>query len=46
MKFLSVADQTYHWGLLDREIYFAVWIVTFSLLGFYLLPFGCVLLFL
>ena len=33
MKFLSVADQTYHWGLLDREIYLAVWIVTFSLLG-------------
>ncbi len=37
MKFLSVADQTYHWGLLDREIYLAVWIVIFSLLGLYLL---------
>ena len=37
MTFLSVADQTYHWGLLDREIYLAVWIVTFSLLGLYLL---------
>ena len=37
LNFLSVADQTYHWGLLDREIYLAVWIVTFSLLGFYLL---------
>lgn len=37
MKFLSVADQTYHWGLLDREIYLAVWIVVFSLLGLYLL---------
>ena len=36
-KFLSTADQTYHWGLLDREIYLAIWIVTFSLLGFYLL---------
>ena len=36
-KFLSVADQTYHWGLLDREIYLAIWIVCFSLLGFYLL---------
>ncbi|MDE6445789.1 MAG: thioredoxin family protein [Alistipes sp.] len=36
-KFLSVADQTYHWGLLDREIYLAVWIVVFSLLGLYLL---------
>ncbi len=37
MKFLSVADQTYHWGLLDREIYLAIWIVVFSLLGLYLL---------
>ncbi|MDD6253891.1 MAG: cytochrome c biogenesis protein CcdA [Bacteroidales bacterium] len=36
-KFLSVADQTYHWGLLDREIYLAIWIVTFTLLGLYLL---------
>ncbi|MFI3282766.1 MAG: thioredoxin family protein [Rikenellaceae bacterium] len=37
LKFLSVADQTYHWGLLDREIYLAIWIVVFSLLGFYML---------
>lgn len=36
-KFLSVADQTYHWGLLDREIYLAIWIVTFTLLGLYFL---------
>ncbi len=36
-KFLSVADQTYHWGLLDREVYLAIWIVTFALLGLYLL---------
>ncbi len=36
-KFLGVADQTYHWGLLDREVYLAIWIVTFTLLGFYLL---------
>ena len=36
-KFLSVADQTYHWGILDREIYLAIWIVTFTLLGLYLL---------
>ena len=34
-KFLNVADQTYHWGLLDREVYLGIWIVTFSLLGFY-----------
>ena len=37
MKFLSVADQTYHWGILDREVYLSIWIVTFTLLGFYLL---------
>ena len=37
LKFLSVADQTYHWGLLDREVYLAIWIVVFSLLGLYLL---------
>ena len=37
LKFLSVADQTYHWGLLDREVYLAIWIVVFTLLGFYLL---------
>ncbi len=36
-KFLSVADQTYHWGLLDREVYLAIWIAVFSLLGLYLL---------
>ncbi len=36
-KFLSVADQTYHWGLLDREVYLAIWITVFSLLGCYLL---------
>ena len=37
LKFLSTADQTYHWGILDREVYLAIWIVVFSLLGFYLL---------
>ena len=36
-KFLSMADQSYHWGLLDREVYLAIWIVIFSLLGLYLL---------
>ncbi len=37
LKFLSVADQTYHWGILDREVYLAIWIVVFTLLGIYLL---------
>ena len=37
LKFLMTADQTMHWGLLDREVYLAIWIVTFTLLGLYLL---------
>jgi thiol:disulfide interchange protein DsbD len=37
LKFLSVADQTYHWGILDREIYLALWIAIFSLMGLYLI---------
>lgn len=37
LKFLSVADQTYHWGILPRELYLAVWIVVFTMLGLYLL---------
>lgn len=37
LKFLSVADQTYHWGILDREVYIALWIVIFTLMGIYLL---------
>ena len=37
LKFLSVADQVYHWGILDREVYIAFWIVIFTLMGLYLL---------
>ncbi len=37
LKFLSVADQSYHWGILGREIYLAIWIVVFTLLALYLL---------
>ncbi len=37
LKFLSVADQVYQWGILDREVYLAIWIVIFFLLGLYLL---------
>jgi thiol:disulfide interchange protein len=37
LKFLSIADQTYHWGILDREIYIGVWIVLAILLGMYFL---------
>ena len=37
LKFFSVADLSYHWGLLDRETFLALWIVLFALLGLYLL---------
>ena len=37
LKFLSVADLAYHWHILDREVYLSLWIVIFSMLGFYLL---------
>ena len=37
LKFLSKADLTNQWGLLNREIYLSIWIVIFLLLGFYLL---------
>lgn len=36
-KFLMVADQTYHWGLLDREVYIALWVTIFTLQGLYLM---------
>jgi thiol:disulfide interchange protein len=36
-KFLSVADQVYHWHLLDREVFLSIWIVIFALIGFYFL---------
>jgi len=37
LKFLSVADLAYGWGLLDRETFLALWIALFGLLGLYLL---------
>jgi thiol:disulfide interchange protein DsbD len=37
LKFLSVADMAYGWRLLDREVFVAIWIVLFILLGAYLL---------
>jgi thiol:disulfide interchange protein DsbD len=37
LKFLSAVDLAYHWGFLTREVFIALWIVIFSLLGFYLL---------
>lgn len=37
LKFLSNVDLAYHWGLLKREIFIALWIIIFGLWGFYLL---------
>ncbi len=37
LKFLSVADLAYGWGILDREVFISLWIVMFVLLGMYLL---------
>jgi thiol:disulfide interchange protein DsbD len=37
LKFLSVADLAYGWRILDREVFLAIWIALFILLGFYLL---------
>lgn len=37
LKFLSVADLAYGWRILDREVFLAIWIVLFVLLGMYLL---------
>lgn len=37
LKFLSVADLAYGWGILDREVFLVLWIVIFILLGVYLL---------
>jgi hypothetical protein len=36
-KFFSIADQAYHWGILDRDVNIALWIVIFTLLGVYFL---------
>ncbi|MDE6581480.1 MAG: thioredoxin family protein [Duncaniella sp.] len=37
LKFLSVADLAYGWGILDREVFISLWVVIFVLLGLYLL---------
>ncbi|MCE7862163.1 MAG: DUF255 domain-containing protein [Bacteroidetes bacterium CHB5] len=36
-KFLSIADQAFHWGILDRDINIAIWIVIAVLIGVYLM---------
>lgn len=37
LKFVSNIDQVYGLGILSREIYLAIWIVVFSILGMYFL---------
>ncbi|MGF7078115.1 protein-disulfide reductase DsbD family protein [Mucilaginibacter sp. UYCu711] len=37
LKFLSNIDLAYHWNWFDREIFLALWIVIFAVMGFYLL---------
>lgn len=37
LKFLQMADLYWGWRILDREIYLALWIVIFALMGIYLL---------
>ncbi|MDO5761195.1 MAG: thioredoxin family protein, partial [Bacteroidales bacterium] len=36
LKFFSVADLAYDWGLLDRETFLALWIAMAAMLGAYL----------
>ncbi len=36
-KFLSIADQAFHWRILDREVNLAIWIVISTLIGIYLM---------
>lgn len=35
LKFLSVADMAYGWRILDREVFIALWVAIFGLLGAY-----------
>lgn len=37
LKFLSNVDLIYHWHLLNRDVFLVIWIVVFTLMGFYLL---------
>lgn len=37
LKFLSVADMAYGWGILSRETFLSIWIIIFVLAGLYIL---------
>ncbi len=36
LKFLSNVDLAYHWGILKREVFIALWIAIFGLMSLYL----------
>lgn len=37
LKFLSMVDLAYHWDILTREVFVALWFVIFAVIGIYLL---------
>jgi thiol:disulfide interchange protein len=37
LKFLSTVDQVYHWRILDREVFIALWIGIFGMIALYLI---------
>jgi thiol:disulfide interchange protein DsbD len=37
LKFITNIDQTYHLGIISREVFLSIWIVIFVLLGIYFL---------
>ncbi|PKQ68601.1 protein-disulfide reductase DsbD family protein [Raineya orbicola] len=38
-KFLSTADLAHHWGILNRDVFLAIWIAIFGALALYLFGF-------
>jgi thiol:disulfide interchange protein len=36
-KFLSNVDLAYHWDIFDREVFLVLWIVIFTMMGFYII---------
>ena len=36
IKFLSMPDQAYHWGILPRDVFLLIWILIFFCMGLYL----------
>jgi thiol:disulfide interchange protein len=37
LKFFSMVDLAYHWDILTRELFVAIWFLIFAVIGFYLL---------